>query len=463
MRGPSILCSMAEDYRFLVVEDDPDTLEFNELVLKTEFNAQVTPCLSHKEALAVLKEEKQPWSCIIADYRTREGNLDEIYALVKDQHPKTPLILIAVGPQSLHKKYQQRKIDTLMPKAYDAFQLIDAVKHSLGIEVASPPAEFLAVRFESLKALTTAPCDLYLKINDQKFSRVADQGLKISSLDPQKYQNKGAPSLYCRRDDWSLLLPAYLQGAYTNMQLEALKAQPVEHMKVSSSIQEMLQTTIRNFGWSEDVVKMAEQNIFVVKKLIESHPSLKAFEKFFVDPAYEHALLHSVLLSYILTSAYHNSKHIKSEAELDMLCLAAFIHDGFLEEHQIRNESQFASSVLLRVGGNKEDRLATEKHPQAICDVVKSWKEAPSGLASVLLEHHERPDGKGFPNKLKSIEISRLGHAFVIAHEVTECYLANRELKHTLEDLQQKGPIFLPTLYDFYDRAISMLEGHSKA
>lgn len=446
------------DYRFLVIEDDPEILEFNEWVLRTEYPAEIVLCSSHEDALTLLHRNEGLWSAILCDAKTQKGSLDELYLFITEKLPTVPFILVAAGPSSHFTSYKKRRNDYHLAKAYDAFQLLSVTKSALGTEVAASNSEYIAIRFESLKHLEVSPCDLFLKINDEKYSRVADLGVKMSVLDTQKYQRKGAPSLFCRKQDWPLILPATLLSALTNMQMEALRAQPLETIKYSASLQEVLQTTIRNFGWSPELVALANQNVAAVKTVLQSYPEIKLFERVFLDPNYEQALIHSVLLCYVLTAAYQSCPHIQSDSELDVLCLASFLHDGFLEEHQIRNESQYVSSVVLKIGANKEDRMAVEKHPESIFEAIKNWKEAPRNLSTILFEHHERPDGKGFPRKLKSLEISRLSLAFIVAHELTELYLQTRDLNRVINEFSKFQSVFDSGPYSFYKCCQEMLK-----
>jgi response regulator RpfG family c-di-GMP phosphodiesterase len=451
------------EFRFLVIEDDPETLEFNDWVLRTEFNCQVVTCASHQEAMDLLKTDPGPWSCLIVDYKTRQGTLGDFCEVAHAKYPQVPLILIHTGPIDTLSNFKKRPIDQYILKAYDAFQLISSVKKTLRLSVEIEEKDYLSVRFESLNCLKQTPCDLFVRINNHKYTRIADQGALISSIELDKYQKKGAPSLFCRRQDWSLLLPESLKSVSTRMQMEVFKSQPLSQINLSSSVQEMIQITIRNFGWSDDVVALAKANIQMTRGLFQKEPKLKMFEKVFEDPNYEQALIHSVLLNFILVSCYKSCPQIENEAELDTLSLAAFVHDGFLEDHQIRNETQFVSAVILNIGANKSDRTSVEKHPQQIFDIIQNWPAAPRHLGTILLEHHERPDGKGFPRKLKSIEISRLSYAFLIAHEITELYLHSRDIAKVLNEINKQKGIFTQNPYIFFNCAYQMLERSLKS
>lgn len=447
------------EFRFLVVEDEPDILEFNELVLLTEFGGTVVTCTGGQEAAERILIDPLPWTCVICDYKMRTGDADLVYKTLTEKWPKASFLLATAGYKADYLSLQKRPNDYIIQKPYDALQFIQAVKKSLREDSkAGESLNFSSIRFESLKKISQLPCDLFVKINDQKYTKVAQKGQHTIDLELAKYEQKGAAFLYCRNEDWNSFLPVYLKNTYTLMQLEVIRTQPTQALQLSSSLQEVLQTTIRTFGWSYEAQQLAEKNIQVVKALVENDKDLRFFTKIFTEPGHDQALMHAILLSYFISTCFASSASIRSQTELEILCLAGFLHDTHLDENQIRNEAQFVSSVILNIGGNKEDRLATEKHPQAICDTLKSWAFCPPQLLLILAQHHEKPDGKGFPLKLRATEISRLSYAFLVAHEVIELMNQSKDLRKTLEELKKSAGIFKHSQFDFYDLAIQMLE-----
>jgi putative nucleotidyltransferase with HDIG domain/PAS domain S-box-containing protein len=124
------------------------------------------------------------------------------------------------------------------------------------------------------------------------------------------------------------------------------------------------------------------------------------------------------------------------EATLDMVTSVAYVHDPATAEHS-RRVAQVASSiarklglpreraaglrlaaglhdvgktaipadVLLRPGKLSAPELALVRaHPEAGCEMVRET-ESPWPLAEIILQHHERLDGSGYPRGLHGRDI----------------------------------------------------------
>lgn len=94
-----------------------------------------------------------------------------------------------------------------------------------------------------------------------------------------------------------------------------------------------------------------------------------------------------------------------------------------------------------------------KSHVQAGYDILKSI-EFPWPLADIILQHHERIDGSGYPNGLKDEEIM-LGARIIAVADVFETIASHRPyrpslgLPHALNELQEnRGRLFDTTVVD---------------
>ena len=101
-----------------------------------------------------------------------------------------------------------------------------------------------------------------------------------------------------------------------------------------------------------------------------------------------------------------------SENELDELGLLAILHD--IGKIGIRD------SILTKPGKLTPDEWREmQKHPEIGCRIAQSSPEL-SHVADLILAHHERWDGKGYPIGLKENEIPKLSRivAIIDAYDV---------------------------------------------
>jgi len=91
------------------------------------------------------------------------------------------------------------------------------------------------------------------------------------------------------------------------------------------------------------------------------------------------------------------NKQLDSPVDYVQLEAALYVHDvsfAFLSNHLLQKESKFDSIDLKEM----------QQHPQLSANLLKhvaGWENA----AKIVLQHHEKWDGSGYPNRLKQNEI----------------------------------------------------------
>jgi hypothetical protein len=81
-------------------------------------------------------------------------------------------------------------------------------------------------------------------------------------------------------------------------------------------------------------------------------------------------------------------------------------------------------------------------HPARSADIVRNFKEIPADVDLIVQQHHERPNGSGFPRGLQNNYIAPLSAVFIVGHELTQAILTQKEA-FSLEDfVEDKKPSF---------------------
>jgi len=95
------------------------------------------------------------------------------------------------------------------------------------------------------------------------------------------------------------------------------------------------------------------------------------------------------------------------EADIETLYKAAMLHDI--------GKITTPDSILLKPGKfNEFEYNLIKEHLNTGYELLKNI-DMYAELAEVMVQHHERYDGKGYPNGLKGDEISLLGHIMIVA------------------------------------------------
>lgn len=131
----------------------------------------------------------------------------------------------------------------------------------------------------------------------------------------------------------------------------------------------------------------------------------------------------------MIKSTFSQIKDVKAPKE-QTFCYAAFLHDIALEDDDLAKISSTYDSRFSLL--NEEKRKIVREHPVRACVLVDKLKNKEPSLKEFILNHHEKPKGKGFP---KGVDAEKLDHNvcyLILAHEIAN-YLLEETI--TLERL----------------------------
>jgi HD-GYP domain-containing protein (c-di-GMP phosphodiesterase class II) len=122
------------------------------------------------------------------------------------------------------------------------------------------------------------------------------------------------------------------------------------------------------------------------------------------------------------------------------------------------------SATILNKTGKLTDQEYEEikKHPQISYNILKNVEFLGMGLIAIL-EHHEKYNGAGYPNRLKGEEISLLGRILCIADAFDamtsdRTYRKGMAMELAIDEIERcKGVQFDPTISDVFIKMIREL------
>ncbi|RKO66405.1 HD domain-containing protein [Desulfofundulus salinus] len=126
------------------------------------------------------------------------------------------------------------------------------------------------------------------------------------------------------------------------------------------------------------------------------------------------------------------------EKELEWLTQAAFFHDC--------GKITWPSALVSKTRLSDDDRKLVNAHPIAGEYYLREyWPDVPDPVCRIVREHHERPDGSGYPNGLRNGDIHPLS-VIVAAVEVYTALLEHRPYRdksftraEALAELERQG------------------------
>ena len=195
-----------------------------------------------------------------------------------------------------------------------------------------------------------------------------------------------------------------------------------EVAKLNDSVFEAIQSLGTGVGFTPEVQQMAKTQVQMTMKAMGKSPRLsKLFEKI---ESYQGKYIasHSTVTGY-LACAIASQMKWGSDTTFHKLTLAAFLHDITLTNHDLA-----ACKTLDEVQKDERfsdaERKSFKAHPMQGAEVARQFNEVPPDVDLIIAQHHERPDGSGFPRSLSSTYIAPLTAIFIVAHDMAQLAVA---------------------------------------
>lgn len=152
-----------------------------------------------------------------------------------------------------------------------------------------------------------------------------------------------------------------------------------------------------------DIEAVQESTNAIVDSIFRNQDALSCMSRLRIKNDYlvEHSLNVSVLMTIFC-------KHLKIEREIiEQLALGAFLHDigkVLIPDHILNKPGKFTN----------EEYEIMKKHVLLGVKVLEETPNISDIVMSVVNEHHERIDGKGYPHQLSADKISQYGRMIAI-------------------------------------------------
>jgi HD-GYP domain-containing protein (c-di-GMP phosphodiesterase class II) len=425
--------------KILLVADRKEVKELLSFQLTSQLPVTVKECMSANEAVDILKKEEQGYQLLISPYN---GPDSAVIQYLKSRKEPLPVILFYDPAVA---KPEGPAVDGLpVAGIVDQAKLVDglvaAVKDFLGQGgSAGSLSEYCPIRTNLLIRVTPLKGDIYIRLSADKFVKMFRTGDEFDHQDLEKYyEAKGVEYMYLRRNDTAEFIAKFraeleeLIGRADLRQEEAL-----ETVEMS---QEAIHELVHRVGFTEEVQELAKKNVELTLKAIGAHPRLQdLINKVTAEGNY--ISQHSTLLAHV-SCCVAKEMEWGSDSTFSKLVLASFMHDVSVTDPELAKINSMKELEGKRSAVDPEQAKGYHLHPAKSADIVRNFKEIPADVDLIVQQHHERPNGSGFPRGLAHNYIAPLAAVFIVAHELTQAILFQKAA-FSLEDfVEDKKPLF---------------------
>lgn len=400
----------------LLISDSKKLKELLSFQITSQLPLNIKECASTKEGLELLNRRERICDLVIAPFTGPEST---VLKVMKEHKPYLPIILyfdpmIAEPSDGLFAGLKFLGIVDIANLVTGIIALLKT--HIDGEGITLDPSEFCQIRTSLLLMTNPLQSDLFIRLSSTKFLKVFNSGSQFGKDDLTKYEGKEIDYLFVRRTESDHFIQRFKQELEAMLAKSDLK--PKEALKVVEQTQEAIQELVNRVGFTEEVQILAKQNVQLTLKAVGKNPQLKELLTK-IQSNTNYISYHSTLLAEI-SCCLAKEMEWQSEASFSKLVLAALMHDVSVQDPEL---AKLITSDDLKTLGSKfspetiRDYLL---HPAKSADVIRSFKEIPADVDTIVAQHHEQPDGNGFPRKMTSAQIAPLSSLFIVAHDLTK-------------------------------------------
>lgn len=438
--------------KILIAEDMEDLLEILEAMIQDAYpGSHVYTALNGKIAIDWI-DQNPDVDLVVSDFNMPNKNGADVYKALRAKNQQASFVLVSTEIASNHADL---KVATNFGQVFKPFTeqtLLDGINKVLSesvksggkrIENRAAVETYTAISVHMAKKIGRLNSPLYVKLSDGKFVKILNAGVVFDEIEVDRFERKKIEKLWVEKSQLQNFF-----GDYKKQVLSAAAWQELNSTEVKEKLavdHESIAHLGRTFGWTPEVISVANQTINNVMKFIEYNPDLnQLLRDSRNNTRVSHLSNHSVMLS-IFCSAILEKMKLKSNMAREKLTFACLLHDiTIAEEVFVTKLTALYNSSTQEIEQEKtEEMQAIINHPLIVAEMLMKWQLCPPDVDVIVRQHHERPDGTGFPLGLNALQIFPLAAVMILAEDV---------LFQMYNDSNLKPKDYLLSKEDYYNR-----------
>jgi CheY-like chemotaxis protein len=417
----------------LLLDSRDETLHLQDICLSRFYGGKILTRKSSQEAIQVM-ERNGPPELIVADHSLMKN--DELHGYISQSNLPIPLFVSA--DQAQHDEVWRffPNVTAVLDRPLSTDVLDQLVKSVSSIPGRRPT--HIPVLISTLLIFGQQKHELYLKLSDTNYVKVLNAGESFSESDAIRFYTKGITHLHLAYNDGTLFMQDFERSLFGVIQNPASFSGDLAVLTIESM--ETIEAMAKQMGWTREAITVARRCINMALGVISKDESLiRTLKRRLSTPSSPYRR-HVGLLAY-LTCLMASSYGQDSESTQMKLALAALLHDLSVDD-RIYEDVRVWNRKAADQREKSAETVKYRMHPLESAKTVHSLKTLPPDVEQIILQHHERPDGSGFPRGLTASRIPLLTSMFILTEELVEFIDDGERLETSLKDFMTWGREF---------------------
>lgn len=351
------------------------------------------------------------YSLVITDVRMPELDGVQLLAHIR-KTSKVPVVVMTGFSEILESKAAlDLGANGFLPKPFKADTLLGVIDDALNPDRKSKskeianPAKFVQIHISEFISSTHLVSDLYVRLAETKYVKVAHRGDSIPVERLKVYQERKVDFLFVALDDFSRYVDFNIKVSQSAVKSPNLSKQ----LKLK-----LLQNTSEAIAEKCFLAEIDSETLGPAKQMLESTVQLVSEDQDILQlvagfQGHSNKLYaHSVAVSFFscLIARQHGWK---SANTLFKVSMAGLLHE--IGKRELPAELLEKSRLHLTASEIKH----LETHPLRGRDIVEKISSLPEDIGVIVAQHHENIFGSGYPLRLKGEAVHPIARIIAVA------------------------------------------------
>lgn len=427
-----------KEVKFLVIHPFGVMADVIRFFIESEYNALITTCHSVIEAQDLLKKEE--YNIIIAATSAAKDKDYPFYVQLTEKEQPPSLIIIEHQKIKPTAAYNDLNIKSYIEEENLLEELNELLTSMLFIDSSKPPEDWTRISIWPLMHFEELPEDVFIKLITGRMLKLFSKGDNLTPQDVERYTNKGVNNLYLQRQAFLWLikqldkvLPTLEEGKLIKVESSGVTEEPTPVENYVVDIPLPIEETF--------VKEVHEKSKQVLNEMRKNKDLAKLLKLLDVDRDPKSYFKNRIQLVCTISCALAKELSWSSDAMFEKFIYVAHMHDLSLISHPrlFRLEHNWQIEVLPNI--TEDEKKLFLEHPNYVAELVSKDSKAPPEAESMIRQHHERANGKGFPEGLPSARIMPTAALMQLSINLAQYILENPKWDFKTY-IEKNGPLF---------------------
>lgn len=413
-------------HSILLIDDSDEIRDLIGMIIESNFEYELVEAEGVEAAKKTLLSDSK-FSIILCDYNLGDGTGGQIFNYTKEIGINIPFILLSGADTSQVPEFSEIKNynpkNGHIAKPFTMESIVSFIKNFFAMDTAKDGAgkikDYYKVAGKRLFSFQDYHFNLFVKLPSGKFVRICKKEDTFDVEIVNNYITKGVRYFYLEGQDYIEFITKSLDKLQATLNNPELSVQQKTDIQIISILQ--IHDCLHELGFSELAIDQAKKVAENAVKTISGVRSLKNVVNNFMKSE-DYLSGHSLLISYLGTLlANDNNFNVNSLAE--KISFTAFFHDLAIKNNKLAKIDSISGPAYNEL--NTKDKNLVLLHMEEGAKMLESVPNFSNDAYLAIQNHHEWPDGSGFPKRVDYKKIPLVSTIFIILHALADEIVKN--------------------------------------